>query len=114
METRSVLIFIACIMLIIVFGKYFLLPAKWLIKLAINSVLGALLIYIINLVGFSFNFHIGLSIVNSIIVGILGIPRSMLTNFNKNILWNIKNYSTVTDFARLRGLSTSNSLSFAM
>jgi pro-sigmaK processing inhibitor BofA len=100
-------------MLILVFGKYFLLPAKWLIKLAINSVLGALLIYVINLVGISFNFHIGFSIVNSIIVGILGIPRSMPTNSYKNILWNIT-YSTVTDFARLRGLSTSNSLSFAI
>ncbi len=86
METKSVLIFIACVMLIMVFGKYFLLPAKWLIKLAINSVLGALLIYVINLVGVSFNFHIGVSIVNSIVVGILGIPRSIFISINKNIL----------------------------
>ena len=89
METKSVLIFIACVMLIMVFGKYFLLPAKWLIKLAINSVLGALLIYVINLVGVSFNFHIGVSIVNSIVVGILGIPRSIFISINKNILWYI-------------------------
>ena len=89
MATKSVLIFIACVMLIMVFGKYFLLPAKWLIKLAINSVLGALLIYVINLVGVSFNFHIGVSIVNSIVVGILGIPRSMFISINKNILWYI-------------------------
>ena len=72
------LIFIACIAILVVFGKSFAWPIKLITKLIINSALGALLIFIINLVGTSFNFHIGLNVINSVIVGILGIPGGVL------------------------------------
>lgn len=75
---KIVLIFIACIAILVVFGKSFAWPIKLITKLIINSALGALLIFIINLVGTSFNFHIGLNVINSIIVGILGIPGAVL------------------------------------
>ena len=75
---KIVLIFIACIAILVVFGKSFAWPIKLITKLIINSALGALLIFIINLVGTSFNFHIGLNVINSIIVGILGIPGAAL------------------------------------
>jgi inhibitor of the pro-sigma K processing machinery len=51
---------------------------KALFKLIINSVLGGLLIFIINLIGAVWNFHIGLNIVTAILVGILGIPGAVL------------------------------------
>lgn len=75
---KIVLIFIACIAILVVFGKSFAWPIKLITKLIINSALGALLIFIINLVGTSFNFHIGLNVINSVIVGILGIPGGVL------------------------------------
>jgi inhibitor of the pro-sigma K processing machinery len=75
---KIVLIFIACIAILVVFGKSFAWPIKLITKLIINSALGALLIFIINLVGTSFNFHIGLNVINSVIVGILGIPGAVL------------------------------------
>ena len=75
---KIILIFIACIAILVVFGKSFAWPIKLITKLIINSALGALLIFIINLVGTSFNFHIGLNVINSIIVGILGIPGAVL------------------------------------
>ena len=78
MDNRIILAFIACITILIVFGKYFAFPLKKILKLIGNSLLGALIIFLINLVGTSFNFHIGLSIINSIIVGILGIPGACL------------------------------------
>ena len=78
MENRIIFTFIACIAILIVFGKYFSFPIKKIIKLVGNSILGAIIIFFINLVGTSFNFHIGFSIVNSIIVGILGIPGAIL------------------------------------
>ena len=78
MDTKAILSFIACIGIIMVFGKTFLMPVKKIIKFISNSLLGALIIFIINLVGTSFNFHIGFNIVNSIIVGILGIPGAVL------------------------------------
>ena len=75
---KIALIFIACIAILVVFGKSFAWPIKLITKLIINSALGALLIFIINLVGTSFNFHIGLNVINSVIVGILGIPGAVL------------------------------------
>jgi len=44
----------------------------------VNSVLGGILLYMINIVGTSFNFHIGINIGTAIIVGILGIPGAIL------------------------------------
>lgn len=78
MDNRIILTFIACIAILVIFGKYFSFPLKKIIKLVGNSILGAIIIFFINLVGTSFNFHIGFSIVNSIIVGILGIPGAIL------------------------------------
>lgn len=75
---KIILIFIACIAILVIFGKSFAWPIKLITKLIINSALGALLIFIINLVGTSFNFHIGLNVINSVIVGILGIPGAVL------------------------------------
>ena len=78
MDNRIILSFIACIAILIIFGKYFSFPLKKILKLIGNSVLGALIIFLINLIGTSFNFHIGFSIINSVIVGILGIPGAVL------------------------------------
>lgn len=78
MDSKIILTFIACIGIILVFGKTFLKPMQKVIKLIINSILGALLICIINVVGMSFDFHIGLNVINSIIVGLLGIPGAVL------------------------------------
>ncbi len=78
MNNRVILTFIACIAILIVFGKYFSFPLRKILKLIGNSVLGALIIFLINLVGTSFEFHIGFSIVNSVIVGILGVPGACL------------------------------------
>ena len=78
MDNRIILVFISCLAILVIFGKYFAFPLKKILKLVGNSVLGALIIFLINLVGTSFNFHIGLSIVNSVIVGILGIPGACL------------------------------------
>ncbi len=78
MDNRIILVFISCLAILVIFGKYFAFPLKKILKLIGNSVLGAIIICLINLVGTSFNFHIGFSIINSVIVGILGIPGACL------------------------------------
>ena len=55
-------------------------------KIIGNSVLGAILIIIINWVGTWLEFHIGLNIGSSMIVGILGLPRCNLINSIKTII----------------------------
>ena len=75
---QNLLIFLSCVCFIFLFGRLFVVPAKTIIKLIINTVLGGLLIYIINLIGLAFNFHIGLNVVTAIVVGILGVPGAFL------------------------------------
>lgn len=52
-------------------------------KLVGNSILGGILIFIVNMIGTMFNFHIGLNIGTAIVTGILGIPRSNSSNIFK-------------------------------
>ena len=103
MDFTAILTFIACICFIFIIGKIFIVPLKYLLRLAINSILGGLIIFIINFLAQGFNFHIGLNLFTAIFVGILGIPRRYYLN----------TYSTVTDLAKFLGLSTSKPFSFA-
>jgi inhibitor of the pro-sigma K processing machinery len=73
-DFNNIITYIACIFFLFIFGRIFIIPIKTILKLVINSILGGLTIFIINLIGSFFNFHIGLNIITSIFVGILGIP----------------------------------------
>ena len=78
MEVKMLLIYIACIIGIIIVGKIFIVPIKIILKLILNSVLGVILLYIINMVGAIWGLHIGINLINALIVGILGIPGAIL------------------------------------
>ena len=43
-----------------------------------NSILGGIIIVVINLVGGMFSFHIGLNYITVIVIGILGVPGAIL------------------------------------
>lgn len=78
MELTNILIVMGCAIAIFVIGKIFLFPIKKILKLVFNTIIGGTIIYIINLIGISFGFHIGLNIITSLVVGILGIPGAIL------------------------------------
>lgn len=78
MDTNTIIVYVACICFLFIFGRLFLVPIKSLLKLVINSLLGGVLIYLINLVGGMFSFHIGLNYITAIFAGILGIPGAIL------------------------------------
>lgn len=78
MDVKMWLIYISCIIGIFIFGKVFIVPIKAILKLIINSILGIILLYIVNLIGGIWNFHIGINAVTAIVVGILGIPGIVL------------------------------------
>lgn len=92
MDFNVIVTFLACIVLLFIFGKIFVWPLKNIFKLIINSILGGVLIYVINIVGMNFNFHIGLNLLTAILVGILGIPGAALLIVLKIIL-RLKNSS---------------------
>lgn len=75
---QNIIIYLACICFIFLLGRIFIVPIKTIFKLIVNSALGGVLIYIINLIGGTYGFHIGLNLVTSICIGILGIPGAIL------------------------------------
>ena len=79
------MIIVGCMIGLWIVGKIFSIPLKAIFKLVMNSILGGLLIFIINLIGGAFSFHIGLNVGTSLLVGILGIPRCYFINYIKNI-----------------------------
>ncbi|MGN1327175.1 MAG: pro-sigmaK processing inhibitor BofA family protein [Clostridia bacterium] len=78
MDANMILIYIACIIGIFIIGKIFIVPIKIIGKLIINSILGVILLYLINLIGGIWGLHIGINIITTLVVGILGIPGAIL------------------------------------
>ena len=78
MDFNNIITYIACIFFLFIFGKIFIVPIKIIWRLVINSLLGGLIIFIINFIGSFFGFHIGLNLITSIFVGILGIPGAIV------------------------------------
>ena len=78
MDFSNALVILGCIAVLWIIGKIFSVPLIALFKLIVNSVLGGLLIFIINLIGSAWEFHIGLNVVTAVLVGLLGIPGAIL------------------------------------
>ena len=76
MET-NIITYLACICFLFIFGRVFIVPIKKVLKLVINSILGGVAIFFINLIGGIWEFHIGLNIFTSILVGLLGLPGAV-------------------------------------
>ena len=63
------------------FGKLLLAPAKLILRLCINSLLGAGFIAFVNIALGHFGITISLNLVTAMIVGLLGIPGAILLLF---------------------------------
>lgn len=79
----NMLTYLACICFIFIFGRIFILPLKKILKLILNSILGGVCVYVINMVGATLGFHIGLNFFTSIMIRIIRIARSSLLNCSK-------------------------------
>ena len=76
---ENIITYLACICFIFLIGKIFIVPLKKIVKL----ILSGLAIYLINLIGANFGFHIGLNIFTSILIRFIRIARSSLSYHNK-------------------------------
>ena len=86
MDYNSIIAYIACIFFLFIFGRIFIVPIKIILKLVINSILGGLTIFIINLIGTLWGFHVGLNLITSIFVGVLGVPGAIIIIIIKLLL----------------------------
>ena len=82
----NIITYLACICFLFIFGRIFIVPIKKILKLIINSVLGGITIFLINLIGGIWGFHIGLNFFTSLWVGILGVPGAIFLIILKLIL----------------------------
>ena len=73
-EMGVFLTFGGALILIFLLGKALLVPLKVIMRLLLNSVLGAVLIIVINFIGMNIGVMIPINVVNSLTVGILGVP----------------------------------------
>lgn len=73
----NLITYLACICFLFLFGKVFILPIKKVLKLVVNSILGGITIFLINMVGGIWGFHIGLNFYTSILIGLLGLPGAV-------------------------------------
>lgn len=51
MDTNVIITFLACILALFLFGRLLVVPLKTILKIVFNSILGGVLIYVINLIG---------------------------------------------------------------
>ena len=68
MDNNILITFAVCVISIFILGRIFAWPLKGILKLIGNSIVGGIIIFLINLIGANFGFHIG----------ILGIPGAIL------------------------------------
>ena len=66
--------------------KIFKIPARIVISIFINSILGGLMLFLINIFGNAYNFEIGINPINALTIGILGIPGLIMLIILKTIL----------------------------
>jgi len=67
-NANTIIIFLTCIVTILILGRIIIVPIKSFLKLVINSIFGGILIFLLNCIGISFNFHIGLNIITSMFI----------------------------------------------
>lgn len=73
-EIGVFLTFGGAMILIFLLGKALLVPLKFMLKLVLNSIIGGVLLMVINFIGMNFGVIVPLNMVNAITVGVLGIP----------------------------------------
>lgn len=86
LEFNNIIAFVACLFFLFIIGKIFIVPLKTIFKFILNSFIGGLIIYLINFIGGYFGFHIGLNIITSVFVGLLGIPGVIVVILIKLLL----------------------------
>lgn len=76
----NLITYLACICFLFLFGRVFIVPIKKVLKVVLNSILGGIVIFVINLIGANFGFHIGLNFFTSILIRFFRTTRSCLSS----------------------------------
>lgn len=77
-EVRLYAVFLLGMVLLCLIGICFRKPLKFLIRLAFQSVLGGVILILLNTVGAVWGFYIGVNVITAFTVGLLGLPGLLL------------------------------------
>ena len=66
--------FLLALVFLFLIVKVFSWPLKMFFKLLANAVLGVILLVVVNFIGASFNFQIGINWITALIAGCFGVP----------------------------------------
>ena len=78
MELSVIAAYVVGILAIYFIGKMFLMPVRMVWKLIYNGIIGGIMLWVVNFVGASFGFTIGINFVSALVAGFLGIPGVIL------------------------------------
>ena len=71
-------IFFISIIAVVIVAKMLSWPLKKILKLLVNTAVGLLLVLVINTFGIGIGIHIPFNIITAIVVGVLGIPGTIV------------------------------------
>lgn len=77
-SSNNILIFLFGVILLIIIGRLFISPIKFILKFLLNSVIGVLILFLISFLGKFIGLLININIFNIIVSAILGIPGIIL------------------------------------
>ena len=78
MEYSGILIIAAVVLGVVVLLRLLAKPIRFVFKLLINTVLGFILLWLVNFFGGAIGIALELSLLNALVVGFLGIPGVLL------------------------------------
>lgn len=77
-EYSTIIAYILAFALLLVLIRAFMLPLRFALRGAYHLLAGAAMIWIVNLAGSMWGFHLGLNPISSLVAGYLGIPGIVL------------------------------------
>ncbi len=86
LELKIILAYAIGLILLYVIGWIIMIPLKWIIRLVWNSILGGIMLFVINLVGSIWGIHLAINPYSAAIVGVLGVPGIILLFLLKYVL----------------------------
>jgi len=86
LELSIILAYAVGLILLYVVGWILLIPLKWIIRLIWNSILGGVMLFIINIVGGIWGISLTINPLSAAIAGVLGMPGVILLLLFKYVL----------------------------
>lgn len=78
LDFGSIAVYVLALLAVIVLGRVFLKPIKFILRLVLNTLLGGLVLIILNTFGGRIGIQIGVNPLTALIAGLLGLPGVLL------------------------------------